>query len=274
MLTPESIASMRFNKQMGGYNQEEVEEYLQQVAQQMSALQAEKEELEQKMELLAEKIEQYRADEDSLRNALLGAQKLGDSVIRDSKNKAEYILREARMKADEILGNAQKNIEKEHGTLVQMQKEVTKFKNQMLSIYQQHLELITSLPEYKEEPQGYLEEPAAPAAPQPAAAPSFDEAPAHPAEEAFPAAAEEPVFAPQEGLFEAAPLEHEPAPAAEPVQENLRPAFAHFDPDAETSFPMASSSAESKFGPLKFGDHYDVQRSENQGKGLFRKKHR
>ncbi len=273
MLTPESIASMRFNKQMGGYNQEEVEEYLQQVAQQMSALQAEKEELEQKLELLAEKIEQYRADEDSLRNALLGAQKLGDSVIRDSKNKAEYILREARMKADDILGNAQKNIEKEHATLIQMQKEVTKFKNQMLSIYQQHLELITTLPEYKEEPQGYLEEPAAPAA-QPAA-PSFEEAPARPAEETFTAPADEPVFAPQEGLFEADPLEHEPAPAAEPAGENLRPAFAHFDPDAEPAFPMGgTSSAESKFGPLKFGDHYDVQRSENQGKGLFRKKHR
>ena len=32
MLTPETIASRRFDKQMGGYKQDEVEEFLQQVA--------------------------------------------------------------------------------------------------------------------------------------------------------------------------------------------------------------------------------------------------
>ena len=106
MLTPETIASRRFDKQMGGYKQDEVEIFLQQVAAEYAKLLAEKEELEQKIEVLADKVEQYREDEDSLRSALIGAQKLGDSVIRESKAKADYIVREAKDKADRILENA------------------------------------------------------------------------------------------------------------------------------------------------------------------------
>ena len=67
MLTPETIASRRFDKQMGGYKQDEVEEFLQQVAAEYAQLLSEKEELEGKIEVLAEKVEQYREDEDSLR---------------------------------------------------------------------------------------------------------------------------------------------------------------------------------------------------------------
>ena len=70
MLTPETIASRRFDKQMGGYKQDEVEIFLQQVAAEYAKLLAEKEELEQKIEVLADKVEQYREDEDSLRSAL------------------------------------------------------------------------------------------------------------------------------------------------------------------------------------------------------------
>ena len=94
MLTPETIASRRFDKQVGGYKQDEVEMFLQQVAGEYAKLLSEKEDLEEKIEVLAEKVEQYREDEDSLRSALIGAQKLGDSVIRESKSKAEYILRD------------------------------------------------------------------------------------------------------------------------------------------------------------------------------------
>lgn len=151
MLTPETIASRRFDKQMGGYKQDEVEIFLQQVAAEYAKLLAEKEELEQKIEVLADKVEQYREDEDSLRSALIGAQKLGDSVIRESKAKADYIVREAKDKADRILENAQKSIEKEQMALIKMQKEVTKFKNRLLTLYRQHLEMISALPEYDDE---------------------------------------------------------------------------------------------------------------------------
>ncbi len=291
MLTPETIASRRFDKQMGGYKQDEVEEFLQQVAAEYAQLLSEKEELEGKIEVLAEKVEQYREDEDSLRSALIGAQKLGDSVIRESKAKADQTLREARAKADQILENAQKSIEREQLALIKMQKEVTKFKNRLLTLYRQHLEMISALPEYDEEPE------------KPAAVPE-PEQPAPQQEE--PEKQEEPEPAPQ------------PAPkAAEPEPERTKPSAAKASFEEEdgmidftsalsdemedtTSFAVASAqnapaprepapaasrqrayspfganSIESKFGPLKFGEGFDVERDSDPRTGLFsRKKHR
>ena len=61
MLTPETIASRRFDKQMGGYKQDEVEEFLQQVAAEYAQLLSEKEELEGKIEAKNVQLEKAKA---------------------------------------------------------------------------------------------------------------------------------------------------------------------------------------------------------------------
>lgn len=294
MLTPETIASRRFDKQVGGYKQDEVEMFLQQVAGEYAKLLSEKEDLEEKIEVLAEKVEQYREDEDSLRSALIGAQKLGDSVIRESKSKAEYILREAQAQADQILENAQKSIEKEQMALIKMQKEVTKFKNRLLTLYRQHLEMISALPEYDDEP---AREPAAePKQPQPEAAKPADPQPQEPIRKEQPRDNRE--TAPEKtepDHFNEEPLidfssalgdESRKLPPLHPIGQEVQnmpaPAAREAAPAVSASqrsqgySPFGAASAESKFGPLKFGEGFDVERdSASKSGGLFsRKKHR
>ena len=294
MLTPETIASRRFDKQVGGYKQDEVEMFLQQVAGEYAKLLSEKEDLEEKIEALAEKVEQYREDEDSLRSALIGAQKLGDSVIRESKSKAEYILREAQAQADQILENAQKSIEKEQMALIKMQKEVTKFKNRLLTLYRQHLEMISALPEYDNEP---AREPAAePKQPQPEAAKPADPQPQEPIRreqlrdnrETAPEKTEpdhfneEPLIDFSSALGDEMQETTSFAPIGQEVQNMPAPAAREAAPAVSASqrsqgySPFGAASAESKFGPLKFGEGFDVERdSASKSGGLFsRKKHR
>ena len=286
MLTPETIASRRFDKQVGGYKQDEVEMFLQQVAGEYAKLLSEKEDLEEKIEVLAEKVEQYREDEDSLRSALIGAQKLGDSVIRESKSKAEYILREAQAQADQILENAQKSIEKEQMALIKMQKEVTKFKNRLLTLYRQHLEMISALPEYDDEP---AREPAAePKQPQPEAAKPAEPQPQEPTRETAPEKTEpdhfneEPLIDFSSALGDEMQETTSFAPIGQEVQNMPAPAAREAAPAVSASqrsqgySPFGAASAESKFGPLKFGEGFDVERdSASKSGGLFsRKKHR
>ena len=294
MLTPETIASRRFDKQVGGYKQDEVEMFLQQVAGEYAKLLSEKEDLEEKIEVLAEKVEQYREDEDSLRSALICAQKLGDSVIRESKSKAEYILREAQAQADQILENAQKSIEKEQMALIKMQKEVTKFKNRLLTLYRQHLEMISALPEYDNEP---AREPAAePKQPQPEAAKPADPQPQEPIRreqlrdnrETAPEKTEpdhfneEPLIDFSSALGDEMQETTSFAPIGQEVQNMPAPAAREAAPAVSASqrsqgySPFGAASAESKFGPLKFGEGFDVERdSASKSGGLFsRKKHR
>lgn len=279
MLTPEVIASRRFDKQMGGYKQDEVEEFLQQVAAEYAHLLAEKEELENKMEVLAYEVDQYREDEDSLKSALIGAQKLGDSVIRESKAKADYLVREAKEKADRILENAQKSIEKEQMALFKMQKEVTKFKNRLLALYRQHLEMISALPEYDDDDlqvqeqqneqirQEAVKEETVQAQPEP--------------EQNF-SIPKEDLSAPEETVENQESLIDFTAAMDNQMQDtsSFAPVAAHpqrTQQQSQVFSPFGGQvSSESKFGPLKFGEGFDVERdSTSKNTNLFsRKKHR
>ena len=64
------------------------------------------EELEEKLKILAEKIKEYRNDEDALRDALLIAKKQAISIENDAKAEAERILKEAKEKAEKIVKDA------------------------------------------------------------------------------------------------------------------------------------------------------------------------
>lgn len=108
MLNPSDISSKRFDKSpVLGYKTEDVEHFLEQVAQDYAVALNEKLELERKIEALADKLEEYRRDEDSLKSAVFEAQKLGSSIVRDSKAKAERILQEANEKAAAVTAQAQ-----------------------------------------------------------------------------------------------------------------------------------------------------------------------
>lgn len=147
-MTPSEIQNKSFERKgMGGYRADEVDAYLGQIAAYVQRLEEEKQELQDKMMVLAEKLEEYREDEDSLRAALIGAQKLGDSVVRDAKKKAEAILTEANAKAEEIVGDARSSIDREAFTLTKMQSQVAEFKTQILNIYQRHIEMLKSIPD-------------------------------------------------------------------------------------------------------------------------------
>ncbi len=157
------IKEKRFDKAaMFGYKAEEVELYLAEVAQAFDNLQKEKAVLEKKIAILAGRIEEYRKDEDSMKEALLGAQRLGNTVVAEAQAKADKMISEAQAKADEMLREAEKTasksvtgikvqIEKEQQTLRKMQKEVSSFKARLLNLYKSHLDLITALPEAEEE---------------------------------------------------------------------------------------------------------------------------
>lgn len=164
------IASKKFDKAaMFGYRAEEVDDYLRSVSFEMERITNEKIDLERKLEILADKIREYRSDEDALKDALLGAQKQGNAIIADAKNiaqeaidranaKANSILEEANIKSRDIIASAEIEVaelnmtikqeeEKSLNTLNRMKSEVSSFKSELLDLYKAHLDLITQLPE-------------------------------------------------------------------------------------------------------------------------------
>ncbi len=151
MYTVEEIRNITFSKTMGGYKTAEVDDFIDICADTVEALEAEKADLQKKMEVLANKIIEYRNDEDSIRTALLNAQRMGDTVLREANHKAELILEDAKIKAEKAEEIARQQIQDELDELDRMKKAVADFKKQILGIYREHLAIIDVLPDYKTE---------------------------------------------------------------------------------------------------------------------------
>ena len=151
MLSVKDINNKRFEQARPGYKSDEVDDFLREIAHQITQYQKDKEETDKKMAVLIESIREYKKDEDALKDVLIGAQKQGRAVIAEAQEQADKIIAEAKAKADEIIGSTRVQLEKEKRCLVKMQQEVSDFKANLLNMYKQHLEQITAIPDYDDE---------------------------------------------------------------------------------------------------------------------------
>ena len=247
MLTISEIKNKKFEKSAFGYKVEDVETFLNDVIDTIAALENEKAETEKKLVVLASKIEEYRNEEDSLRQALLGAQKLGDSILKEAKNRAEIMMRDATIKSENIVKNVKEEVKREEVILNKMKREVDSFRTKMLTMYNSHIDMIKSLPEVERQEAEEIEEVKAPEV-------VIEEPKAEPApvviEEKEEVVVAEPVPA-QETVVEA------PAPAPEREEEKEEEGFKISGGFKFSRFDENENKTESKFGPLKFGEGFD-----------------
>lgn len=169
MISASDIRDKRFEKAAFGYKQEEIDDFLAMLIEEFDEIDAEREDLHSKIQILADKVREYRQDEDALKDALLGAQKQGHKVVAEAQEKADEIIAQAESKANELIEEAtvaheaamEKNrqeIEKEKLSLYEAQKQVTEFKKTLFDMYKSHLEMISAMPEIEIEEEEEIQE--------------------------------------------------------------------------------------------------------------------
>ena len=90
MLTPDKIKEKTFQTTgRGSYRADDVDSFLNEVSASYEQMFRENGDLIKKISILAKKVEEYRADEESLKLALLNAQKLADKIVAEAKETAE-----------------------------------------------------------------------------------------------------------------------------------------------------------------------------------------
>ncbi len=207
MLTPDRIKEKTFQTSgRGSYRAEDVDSFFREVSASYEQMFKENTDLIKKISVFAKKIEEYRADEDSLKMALLNAQKLADKIVAEAKEaaanevasvkgetdqlraeaasdaaalelnakneseamlssakkesaellanakaEAEKIVEDATKEAKEVLGNLNRKVTHESLVYEMMQKESTIFKQRLVSMYKEHINLINKLPEIVDE---------------------------------------------------------------------------------------------------------------------------
>lgn len=145
MLTVNDIKNIKFRKtNFGGYRAEDVDNFLDEVQDSYEKLQKENLNLTNKIKILADRISQYRKDEDSVKSALVGAQKLANSELIKAKSEAVNIIENAQKEADSILKNANDSIKNHKESLINLKKAVRDFRSDILARYKEHLKLVNS----------------------------------------------------------------------------------------------------------------------------------
>lgn len=118
MLTPQDVQSKEFVKAVfGGYDMSAVDEFLEELSKDYAALYKDNAILKSKIKVLVEKVEEYRSTEDAMRMALLTAQKMGDDLLANAKQKSKNLLVEADSAAKSKMELLQKTVDEEEKRL-------------------------------------------------------------------------------------------------------------------------------------------------------------
>ena len=102
MFTPQEVSEKVFPKASfggGGYNMASVDEFLDALTEDYTALFKENVTLKAKLKVLAEKVEEYRSTEEAMRQALLTAQKMAAKLVQEAQSEKEKILADAQVEA-------------------------------------------------------------------------------------------------------------------------------------------------------------------------------
>lgn len=148
MLTPQEVSTRAFTKAvMGGYNMAMVDEFLDQLTEDYTALYKENAALKAKLKVLADKIEEYRATEDSMRATLLTAQRMADTMVKEAEQKRDSMLAESRMAAEQSLSSYRMQIEEQEARLKLGKQELAEFVRTARETCAKQMAFLEQLPE-------------------------------------------------------------------------------------------------------------------------------
>lgn len=115
MFTPQQIEQISFGKQtFGGYDMQAVDELLEPLTEDYVTLYKENALLKSKMRVLVGKLEEYRKNEASMKDAIVNAQKTCDMMVKEAEAKCTQMLSDANQTAAEKARNANNLIAEEN----------------------------------------------------------------------------------------------------------------------------------------------------------------
>ena len=123
MFTPQQIDQISFSRAtFGGYDMQSVDEFLEPLTEDYITLYKENALLKSKMKVLVSKLEEYRANEASMKDAIVNAQKTCDMMVKEAEAKCAQMLNEANAAAIENAKNADAMIAAEEARVEEAKK--------------------------------------------------------------------------------------------------------------------------------------------------------
>ena len=148
MLTPQEVSTHSFSKaSFGGYNMAMVDEFLDELTDDYTALYKENAALKAELKVLVEKVEEYRATEDSMRATLLTAQRMADSIVKEAEQKRDQLMTQAEIDAKLKISRLKNEALANEERLRKSKEELGKFSAAVRAVCDRQIQFLNDLPE-------------------------------------------------------------------------------------------------------------------------------
>lgn len=146
MMTPQEVSSHAFSKAtLGGYNMAMVDEFLDLLTEDYTALYNDNAILKNKLKVLSDTVEEYRATDDAMRKTLLAAQKMADAMVKDAEAKKESLVHDAEAAAKQRVEELKAEIAAEEYRLQTAKEATAAFVAKVSKLYEAQALLLQEL---------------------------------------------------------------------------------------------------------------------------------
>lgn len=143
-ITPLDIQQQQFKgKMIGGLDSEDVDAFLQVVAQEMETLIRENTELKEQQSRNATAIAAMEVQESKLRDAVLAAQQIAEDMKANARKEATLLISEAELKGERILADAEKKLVELNNQIQELRREKLQFETALKSLLDTHYKMLS-----------------------------------------------------------------------------------------------------------------------------------
>ncbi|KIL44812.1 DivIVA domain-containing protein [Jeotgalibacillus soli] len=143
-LSPLDIHNKEFNRGFRGYDENEVNEFLDQIIKDYEILIRDKKELEEKLNSINERLGHFTNIEETLNKSIVVAQEAAEEVRRNAQKEAKLIVKEAEKNADRIVNESLSKARKIAIEIEELKKQSKVFRTRFKMLIQAQMDLIAN----------------------------------------------------------------------------------------------------------------------------------
>lgn len=144
-ITSMDITNKEFKRVLRGYNSEEVDEFLDKIAEDYEALYKENSGLKEKLSNLDERVAHFNKMETTIQNTLVLAQNAAEHAKTNAEKESELIIKNANETAQRILDKSHNDVIAINDEYERVKQEFTKFRNKYRNFMKSQLEMFDDM---------------------------------------------------------------------------------------------------------------------------------
>ncbi|MBA3029506.1 MAG: DivIVA domain-containing protein [Desulfobacteraceae bacterium] len=141
-LSSTDIQNKQFRVRFRGFDVQEVDIFLEEMAYQYEALQAEIKGLKSSIKLMEEENNSFRAREETIKGTMAQSQKIIEQMKENARKSANNIIGAAEINAEKILSSAHNRLSQLHSDISELKQQRMQIEIQLQSMLEGHIKLL------------------------------------------------------------------------------------------------------------------------------------